>query len=159
MRADAVTVNPYLGFDAVEPFLRHPDSGTIVLCRTSNPGARDLQDLLVDGQPLYTHVARRIREWGEIGEVGLVVGATYPEELATVRSVVGDLPILVPGIGAQGGDLESSVRAGRVVGADGTAGGLMISSSRAVLYASAGDDFADAARAEAERTRDAIRAT
>jgi orotidine-5'-phosphate decarboxylase len=152
--AHAVTVNPYLGGDSVEPFLRHGDGGTIVLCRTSNPGARDLQDLLVDGEPLYTHVARRIVEWGEIGEVGLVVGATYPEELATVRSIVGDLPLLVPGVGAQGGDTEASVRAGRLPGGH----GMMINSSRAVLYASSGTDFAQAARAEAQRTRDAIRA-
>ena len=152
--AHAVTVNPYLGGDSVEPFLRHEGRGTIVLCRTSNPGARDLQDLLVDDQPLYTHVARRIVEWGEIGEVGLVVGATYPDELAAVRGIVGDLPLLVPGIGAQGGDLEASVRAGRLPGG----GGMMINSSRAVLYASSGDDFAEAARAEAARTRDAINA-
>jgi orotidine-5'-phosphate decarboxylase len=156
--AHAVTVNPYLGGDSVEPFLRHAGGGTIVLCRTSNPGARDLQDLLVDGDPLYTHVARRIVEWGEIGEVGLVVGATYPDELATVRSLVGDLPLLVPGIGAQGGDLEASVRAGRVPSSDGGSGGMMINSSRAVLYAGSGTDFAEAARAEAQRTRDAIRA-
>jgi orotidine-5'-phosphate decarboxylase len=156
--AHAVTVNPYLGGDSVEPFLRHEGGGTIVLCRTSNPGARDLQDLLVDGEPLYTHVARRIVEWSAIGEVGLVVGATYPDELATVRSIVGDLPLLVPGIGAQGGDLEASVRAGRVPSPDGRATGMMINSSRAVLYASSGPDFADAARAEAQRTRDAIRA-
>lgn len=151
--AHAVTVNPYLGGDSVEPFLRHERGGTIVLCRTSNPGARDLQDLLVDGEPLYTHAARRIVEWGAIGEVGLVVGATYPEELATVRGIVGDLPLLVPGIGAQGGDLEASVRTGRLPGGH----GMMINSSRAVLYASSGDDFAEAARAEAQRTRDAIR--
>jgi orotidine-5'-phosphate decarboxylase len=163
--AHAVTVNPYLGTDALEPFLRHPGTGTIVLCRTSNPGAGDFQDLMVDGSPLYAHVARRAAtEWATMGDVGLVVGATYPSELAEVRSIVGDLPLLVPGIGAQGGDLESSVRAGRVHDdsgpgpGTGPATGLMVNSSRAVLYASSGDDFAAAARAEAERTRDAINA-
>jgi orotidine-5'-phosphate decarboxylase len=153
--AHAVTVNPYLGTDALEPFLRHRGTGTIVLCRTSNPGSGDFQSLLVDGEPLYVHVARRAAtEWSKIGDVGLVVGATYPDELATVRSVAGDLPLLVPGVGAQGGDLEASVRAGRLP--DG--GGMIVNSSRAVLYASAGGDFAEAARREAERTRDAINA-
>lgn len=153
--AQAVTVNPYLGTDALEPFLRHPGTGTIVLCRTSNPGSGDFQSLLVDGAPLYTHVARRAAtEWSSIGDVALVVGATYPSELETVRAIVGDLPLLVPGIGAQGGDLEASVRAGRLP--DG--GGMIINSSRAILYASSGEDFAEAARHEATRTRDAINA-
>jgi len=153
--AQAVTVSPYLGTDAVEPFLRHPDGAVLVLCRTSNPGSGDFQSLLLDDEPLYVHVARRVAtEWNTIGECGLVVGATYPDELRHVRSIVGDLPILVPGIGAQGGDVGASVEAGTT--SDGT--GLMVSSSRAVLYASNGDDFADAARAEALRTRDALRA-
>jgi len=151
--AHAVTVNPYLGTDSVEPFLRHPNGGVFVLCRTSNPGSGDFQALTVDGEPLYQHIARRVAaEWNEIGDCGLVVGATYPAELRTVRSIVGDLPLLVPGVGAQGGDVAATVRAGH----DATGFGMVINSSRAVLYASSGADFADAARAEALATRDAI---
>ena len=153
--ADAVTVNPYLGTDSVEPFLRHDGKGVILLCRTSNRGGDDFQSLLVDGAPLYTRVAERIaNHWSTLGECGLVVGATYPAELGTVRDIVGDLPILVPGVGAQGGDVASTVAAGR----SSTGLGLIISSSRAVLYASSGDDFADAARRVAESTLDEIRA-
>lgn len=152
--ADAVTVNPYLGTDSVEPFLRHEGKGTIVLCRTSNPGGDDFQSLLVDGEPLYTRVASRVADqWSRMGEVGLVVGATYPAEMAVVRDIVGDLPLLVPGIGAQGGDVDATVRAGQ-----NSAGlGLMISTSRAVLYASAGEDYAEAAARVATATRDEIR--
>lgn len=153
--AHVVTVNPYLGTDSVEPFLRHPDGGVFVLCRTSNPGSGDFQSLQVDGEPLYLHVARRVAtEWNDIGDCGLVVGATYPAELEQVRAIVGDLPLLVPGVGAQGGDVEATVRAG----ADRQGRGMVVNSSRAVLYASSGDDFAEAARAEAVATRDAIRA-
>ncbi|HQZ36762.1 MAG TPA: orotidine-5'-phosphate decarboxylase [Ilumatobacteraceae bacterium] len=152
--AHVVTVNPYLGTDSVEPFLRHPDGGVFVLCRTSNPGSGDFQSLSVDGEPLYLHIARRVAtEWNEIGDCGLVVGATYPGELREVRAIVGDLPLLVPGIGAQGGDVQATVEAG----ADSTGFGMVINSSRAILYASNGPDFADAARAEAVATRDAIR--
>jgi orotidine-5'-phosphate decarboxylase len=152
--AQAVTVNPYLGTDSIEPFLRHRDGGVFVLCRTSNPGSGDFQSLDVDGEPLYLHVARRVAtEWNEIGDCGLVVGATYPDELRQVRAIVGDLPVLVPGIGAQGGDIDATVAAGH----DSTGYGMVISSSRAVLYASQGADFAEAAAAEAEATRDAIR--
>ena len=151
--AHAVTVNPYLGTDAVEPFLRHSDSGTIVLCRTSNPGSGDFQSLIVDGDPLYVHVARRVaNEWSAIGDCGLVVGATYPDELRQVRDIVGDLPILVPGIGAQGGDIAATVAAGR----DSTGYGMVINNARAVIHASSGADFAAAARAAAMATRDAI---
>jgi len=151
--ADAVTVNPYLGTDAVAPFLERADKGAFFLCRTSNPGGADLQNLVVDGRPLYAHVAELIAQrWSTMGPSGLVVGATYPAELAAVRAIVGDLPLLVPGIGAQGGDIDAAVAAGAT--ADGT--GLVINSSRAILYASSGDDFAQAARREAERTRDAI---
>ncbi|MEN9822772.1 MAG: orotidine 5-phosphate decarboxylase protein [Actinomycetota bacterium] len=151
--AHVVTVNPYLGGDSVEPFLRHPDGGVFVLCRTSNPGSGDFQSLVVDGDPLYLHVARRVaHEWNNIGDCGLVVGATYPEELARVRAEVGDLPLLVPGVGAQGGDVDATVAAG--TNADGF--GMVVNSSRAILYASRGDDFASAARAEALRTRDAL---
>ena len=153
-RAHAVTVNPYLGTDSVEPFLRHPDGGVFVLCRTSNPGSGDFQSLMVDGEPLYAHVARRVaHEWNEIGDCGLVVGATYPAELAAVRAIVGDLPLLVPGVGAQGGDVSATVGAGR----DAQGFGMVINSSRAVLYASSGDDFAEAAREGAISTRDEIR--
>ncbi|MFI4970149.1 MAG: orotidine-5'-phosphate decarboxylase [Lysobacterales bacterium] len=144
--ADAVTVNPYLGRDSVQPFLDRADKGVIILCRTSNPGARDLQDLDVGGRKLYQHVAETVaREWNANGNCALVVGATYPGELADVRHRVGELPLLVPGVGAQGGDVEAVVRNGKT--ADGS--GLMISSSRAILYASNGGDFADAARTAA----------
>ncbi len=153
--AHAVTVNPYLGFDAVEPFLRHDGGGIFVLCRTSNPGSADLQDLDVGGRPLYQHVAALVAdEWSRHGECGLVVGATWPGELTAVRQLVGDLPILLPGIGAQGGDIAASVAAGAT--ADGF--GMAMSSSRAILHASDGADFAEAARAEAERTVAAIKA-
>jgi orotidine-5'-phosphate decarboxylase len=153
--ADAVTVNPYLGFDAIEPFLGHAGRAIFVLCRTSNPGSGDFQDLLVDGRPLYQHVAGRVaEEWSGAGECGLVVGATWPGELAEVRAIVGDLPILVPGIGAQGGDIEATLAAG----VDSSGAGLLLSSSRAILHASAGADFAEAARAAAGRTLAQIRA-
>ena len=152
--AHVVTVNPYLGTDSVEPFLRHPDGGVFVLCRTSNPGSGDFQSLVSDGEPLYQHVARRVAtEWNEIGDCGLVVGATYPDELRQVRAIVGDLPLLVPGVGAQGGDVQATVEAGT----DASGHGMVINSSRAILYASKADDFAEAARSEAIATRDAIR--
>ena len=153
--AHVVTVNPYLGGDSVEPFLRHPNGGVFVLCRTSNPGSGDFQSLPVDGRPLYLHVAQRVaREWQQLGDCGLVVGATYPAELAEVRALVGDLPLLVPGVGAQGGDIAATVQAGR----DSAGHGMAVNSSRAILYASPAADFAEAARAEAIRTRDALRA-
>ena len=154
--ADAVTLSPYMGYDTVAPYLEYEGRGAILLCRTSNPGGDDLQSLLLapDGRPLYLKVADLVaNRWNAGGQCGLVVGATYPEELAAVRAAVGDLPILVPGIGAQGGDLEASVAAGAT-----SAGGLMVSSSRAVLYAGKGEDYADAARRVAIETRDAIRA-
>jgi orotidine-5'-phosphate decarboxylase len=152
-RADAVTVNPYLGRDSVQPFLDRADKGVIVLCRTSNPGARDLQDLDTGGKPLYRHVAQLVaREWNANGNCALVVGATYPDELREVREIVGDMTILVPGIGAQGGDVQAVVRNGKNAQGD----GLIISSSRAILYADNGADFADAARAEARKLRDEI---
>jgi orotidine-5'-phosphate decarboxylase len=142
--ADAVTVNPYLGRDSVEPFLKHADKGVIILCRTSNPGARDFQDLSVGpDRKLFQHVAETVaKDWNANGNCMLVVGATYPEELADIRARVGDLPFLVPGVGAQGGDVAKAMQAGKT--AAGT--GLVISSSRAILYASSGDDFAEAAR-------------
>lgn len=151
--ADAVTVNPYLGGDTLEPFLKWADRGVIVLCRTSNPGARDFQDLKVDGKPLYRVVAERAAsQWNARRNCLLVIGATYPAELAEVRDVVGDMPFLVPGIGAQGGDVAAAVRAGRTP--DGR--GLLVNSSRAILYASAGEDFADAAREATRSLRDEI---
>ena len=153
--ADAVTVNPYLGTDSIEPYLRYEGRGVLVLCRTSNPGGDDFQSLDVGGEPLFGRVARRAAtEWSSIGECGLVVGATYPRELGTVRSIIADMPVLVPGVGAQGGDVAATVAQGATT--DGF--GLVINSSRAVLYASSGSDFADAARREAVATRDAIRA-
>ncbi len=155
--ADAVTVNPYMGFDSVAPYLEWQDRGAIVLCRTSNPGGSDLQFLSVDGKPLYQHVADLVaHKWNRNGQCALVVGATFPNELAQVRAIVGDMPLLVPGIGAQGGDIEATVKAGRT--AAGT--GMMINSSRAILYAKAaqGEDFAAAARRVAQETRDAINA-
>lgn len=151
--ADAVTVNPYLGGDTLQPFLAWQDRGVIVLCRTSNPGARDFQDLSVDGKRLYRVVAEKaVSDWNANRNCLLVIGATYPAELAEVRAVVGDLPFLVPGIGAQGGDVEAAVKAGRTP--DGR--GLLINSSRAILYASAGEDFAEAARDATRRLRDEI---
>ncbi|GAB6195832.1 orotidine-5'-phosphate decarboxylase [Lysobacter xanthus] len=153
--ADAVTANPYLGRDALQPFLDRADRGVIILCRTSNPGAGELQDLLVAGRPLYQHVAEKAAiEWNANGNVALVVGATWPEQLSEVRALVKDVPLLVPGVGAQGGDAAAVVSHAKTP--DGT--GLMISSSRAVLYASRGDDYAEAAAAAARQLRDAINA-
>jgi orotidine-5'-phosphate decarboxylase len=156
--ADAVTVNPYMGFDSVEPYMEWQERGVIILCRTSNPGGSDLQFLNVDGKPLYQHVAQLVADkWNRNGQCGLVVGATFPEELAQVRAIVGDMPLLVPGIGAQGGDIRATMAAGST--ANGT--GMMINSSRAILYAEPdehmGEDFAQAARRVALETRDAIR--
>jgi orotidine-5'-phosphate decarboxylase len=151
--ADAVTVNPYLGFDSFEPFLNYKDRGVILLCRTSNAGAADLQDLIVDGAALYERVASlAARKWNQHGNCLLVVGATWPEQMAKIRSIVGEMPLLVPGVGAQGGDIEKLVKAGQTKA--GT--GLIVSSSRAILYASSGDDFADAARQETDRLRKLI---
>jgi orotidine-5'-phosphate decarboxylase len=150
--ADAATCNPYLGTDAVGPLLAR--GAVFAICRTSNPGAGELQDLEVGGRPLYERVADMVAtRWSALGECGLVVGATYPEQLRSVRAIVGELPILVPGVGAQGGDLAASVLAGTTT--DGT--GLLVSSSREILYASAGEDYAAAARAVALRTATAIR--
>jgi orotidine-5'-phosphate decarboxylase len=155
--ADAVTVNPYMGYDSIAPYLEWKDRGVIILCRTSNPGGSDLQFLNVDGKPLYQHVAQLVAEkWNTNGQCGLVVGATFPEELAQVRKIVGGMPLLVPGIGAQGGDILATVTAGKA--ADGS--GMMINSSRAILYArmnqKADEDFAQAARRVAHETRETI---
>ncbi len=153
--ADAVTVNPYMGHDSIEPWLEWSDRGVFLLCRTSNPGGDDLQALrLADGVRLYERVAELAAgRWNRNGQLGLVVGATYPAELARVRELAPSLPLLVPGIGAQGGDVEASVRAGR----DAQGYGMLVNSSRAILYAGTGEDFAAAAADVARETRDAIR--
>lgn len=151
--ADAATVNPYLGRDSVQPFLERRDRGVVVLCRTSNPGSGEFQDLRCEGLPLYQHVALRVaRDWNVHGNCMLVVGATWPDELRQVRALVGDLPFLVPGVGAQGGDVQAVLANG--ASSDGS--GLVISSSRAILYAGSGADFAEAARAAAQAQRDEI---
>ncbi len=152
-QADAVTANPYLGRDSLQPFLDRADKGVIILCRTSNAGAGDLQDLPVDGRPLYQRVAEKIaREWNGNGNCALVVGATWPSQLREVRALVGDIPFLVPGVGAQGGDVEAVVKNAKT--ADGT--GLVVSSSRAILYATNGNDFAEVAGNAAKTLRDEI---
>jgi orotidine-5'-phosphate decarboxylase len=154
-RADAVTVNPYMGFDSIEPYLAHEGKGVIVLCRTSNPGGSDLQFLETGGRPLYQVVASLAAEkWNASGQLGLVVGATFPKEIEIVRGVVGDMPLLIPGIGAQGGDVEATVRAGRTS----SGRGMMINSSRAILYAGKDERFAEAAARAALETRDKINA-
>lgn len=150
---DAVTAHVYQGYDAVEPLLRYRDRGVFILCKTSNPNSGQLQDrVLEDGQTVAAQVARWAGEWNAAGNIGLVVGATYPEQLAATRRLAPDLPILVPGVGAQAGDLEASVRGG----VDARNAGLLINASRAISYASAGDDFQEAARREALRLRAAI---
>jgi len=165
-QADAVTLSPYMGFDSVEPFLRHEGKGVILLCRTSNPGGDDLQNLSLEGgERLYERVARLAAgPWNRNGQIGLVVGATYPAEVARVRELAPTLPLLIPGVGAQGGDAAATVQAGwhgRVrpdgAGHD-TTGPIIVNSSRAVLYASAGADFAQAARQVADATRQQLNA-
>lgn len=153
-RADSVTLSPYMGSDSVEPYHAYPDRGLFLLCRTSNPGGNDLQFLQTEKQEaLFETVATlATTAWNPHVQVGLVVGATYPEEIRKVRQRVGDAPLLVPGIGAQGGDLNNTVRNGL----DSQGWGLLINSSRAILYASSGLQFAQAAGQEAERTRSAI---
>lgn len=151
--ADAVTLNPYMGRDSAQPFLQRGDRGCVFLCHTSNPGARDFQELDVGGEPLYQRIARTIAdEWNVDGNCSLVVGATFPEELKVIRGIVGDMPLLIPGIGAQGGDVEATVRNGKT--ADGS--GLMINSSRGILYASSGAGYAEAAREAARELLDTI---
>ncbi len=181
-RADAVTLSPYMGFDSIEPYLAYAGKGVILLCRTSNPGGGDLQSLRVvaagdasapdagrtgapdDGratasgatpEQLFERVARLAAgPWNASGELGLVVGATFPRELRRVREIVGEMPLLVPGVGAQGGDIDAVVDAG----ATAQGSGMMVNSSRAILYASAGEDFAAVAAGAARATRDALRA-
>ncbi len=154
--ADAVTLSPFMGFDSVQPYLKYHDKGAFLLCRTSNKGGDDLQNQRlssVEGQPLlYEHVARLAQgPWNLNGQLGLVVGATYPQEIERVRSIAPTLPLLIPGVGAQGGDAAATVRAGWRADAP-----IIVNSSRAILYASSGDDFAQAARAIALTTRDVL---
>lgn len=150
---DAITVHPTLGAEALEPFLSRADKGVIVLCRTSNPGAGEFQDLIVDDEPLYLKVAGNVAtKWNTNGNCAVVVGATYPNELRRVRQVVGDMPILIPGIGAQGGDVEQTVKAGR----DSRGRGMIINSSRGIIFASSGADFAEAAFRETDKLDDMI---
>ncbi len=162
--ADAVTVHPYLGAEAMQPFLDCKDKGVFVLCRTSNPGAGEFQDIkiemgpiLLDGdpryRPLYQVVVQSVAgKWNKNGNCALVVGATYPDELSKVRRIAGDMPILIPGVGAQGGDVEKTVTAGK----DSRGMGMIINSSRGIIFASSGTDFAEAARRETQKLHDAI---
>jgi orotidine-5'-phosphate decarboxylase len=153
LQADALTVQPYAGFAALKPLFERPEKGVLVWCRSSNEGAGEFQDLMVDGEPLYLHVARRCAsEWNENGNCGLIVGATYPEEIARVREAAPELPFLIPGTGAQGGYLEKSVAAAK----DLRGAGFVLSVSRAVLYASSGPDFAEAAGTRAREFHDVI---
>ncbi len=156
--ADAVTLSPFMGFDSVAPYLAYPGKGAFLLCRTSNPGGDDLQNqrlASVDGQPLlYEHIAGLVQgPWNKNGQLGLVVGATYPAEIERVRALAPTVPLLIPGVGAQGGDAAATVRAGWRPN-----GPIVVNSSRAILYASNGADFAAAARREAIKTRDMLQA-
>jgi orotidine-5'-phosphate decarboxylase len=157
-QADAVTLSPFMGFDSIEPYLHYADKGLILLCRTSNPGGSDLQaQKLEGGDRLFERIARLAAgAWNRNGQLGLVVGATYPAEIEQVRQLAPTLPLLIPGIGAQGGDAAATVRAGWRGAAGQTTGPIIVSSSRAILYASSGDDFASAARTAAQATRQAL---
>ena len=159
--ADAVTLSPFMGFDSVAPYLKHEGKGAFLLCRTSNPGGNDLQNQRlgsVEGSPLlYEHVAKLAQgPWNLNGQLGLVVGATYPAEIERVRAIAPTLPMLIPGVGAQGGDAVATVRAGWRGNANGSTGAIIVNSSRAILYASAGDDYSAAARRVALQTRDTL---
>jgi orotidine-5'-phosphate decarboxylase len=161
--ADAVTLSPFMGFDSVQPYLKFHGKGAFLLCRTSNPGGDDLQNQRlssVEGQPLlYEHVAKLAQgPWNLNGQLGLVVGATYPKEIERVRELAPTLPLLIPGVGAQGGDAVATVKAGLRVQGDNTTGPIIVNSSRAILYASRADDFANAARQVALQTRDVLQA-
>lgn len=153
LRCDAITLHPYLGKESIKPFLDQKDKGIIILCRTSNSGAGEYQDLEVNGKPLFQIVAEHItNDWNFNGNCGLVVGATYPDELKIVRHIVGEMPILIPGIGAQGGDVEKTVK----VGVDKEGYNAIINSSRGIIFASKGIDFAEAARKETMKLKDEI---
>ena len=161
--ADAVTLSPFMGYDSVQPYLKYAGKGAFLLCRTSNPGGDDLQNqhlASVEGHPrVYEHIARLAQgPWNLNGQLGLVVGATYPAEIQRVRELAPTLPLLIPGVGAQGGDAVATIRAGYRADGGITHGAVIVNSSRAVLYASSGEDFAAAARAEALRTRDMLNA-
>ena len=161
--ADAVTLSPFMGFDSVEPYLKYQGKGAFLLCRTSNPGGDDLQSQRlssVPGEPLlYEHVARLAQgPWNLNGQLGLVVGATYPAEIERVRAIAPTMPLLIPGVGAQGGDAAATVRAGWRGNAQATVAPIIVNSSRAILYASSGPDFAQAARREAAKTRELLQA-
>ena len=161
--ADAVTLSPFMGFDSVQPYLKFHGKGAFLQCRTSNPGGDDLQNQRlssVEGQPLlYEHVAKLAQgPWNLNGQLGLVVGATYPKEIERVRELAPTLPLLIPGVGAQGGDAVATVKAGLRVQGDNTTGPIIVNSSRAILYASRADDFANAARQVALQTRDVLQA-
>jgi len=163
-QADCVTLSPFMGFDSVLPYLKYEGKGAYLLCRTSNPGGDDLQSqrlTSVDGQPLlYEHIARLAQgPWNVNGQLGLVVGATYPAEIARVREIAPTLPLLIPGVGAQGGDAKATVQAGLTAKAGSCDGLISVNSSRAILYASSGANFAEAARAEAIRTRELLNAS
>jgi orotidine-5'-phosphate decarboxylase len=158
--ADALTLSPFMGFDSIAPYLRYEDKGLILLCRTSNPGGADLQaQRLASGELVYEHIARLAQgAWNTSGQLGLVVGATYPAEIERVRLLAPTLPLLIPGIGAQGGDAGATVRAGWRGHQGDTVAPIVVNSSRAVLYAGAGDDFAAAARRAAMAARDELHA-
>jgi orotidine-5'-phosphate decarboxylase len=153
LNADAVTLQPYLGHEALQPFLERSDKSSIILCRTSNPGAGEFQDLKIGDTPLYKIVAEEVtKKWNKNGNCMMVVGATYPEELAEIRKIAGDMTFLVPGVGAQGGDVEKTLRAGL----NSQKKGLIISSSRGIIFASSNDDFAEKAKEEATKLKDEI---
>jgi orotidine-5'-phosphate decarboxylase len=153
LRADALTVTPYLGGEPLQPFFDRANKGVIVLCHTSNPGADEIQALPVGGTPLYQVVAQKAaKDWNGQGNCCVMVGATYPEELQKVRAIVGDMPILIAGVGAQNGDLEKTVRAGK----DGRGRGFILNASRSIIFASQGTDFAELARVRAQELHEAI---
>ncbi len=153
LRADAITVNPYQGGEALKPFLDREEKGVIVWCRSSNTGAGEFQDLLVDGKPLYQHVAKQVaKEWNTNGNCGLVVGSTYPEELREVRAIAGDMPILIPGVGAQNGDLQKTLKNGF----DNRRRGLIVNATRSIIFASREKDFAEVAAKKAQELHDEI---
>ena len=149
---DVVTVNPYLGWDSIGPFVHDEEKGVFVLCLTSNPSAQDFQYRMVEGKPFYQRVAEKVLEWNSNQNCGLVVGATHPEELKKIREIAQDLPFLIPGIGAQGGDLESTILGGTDIHGE----MAIVNSSRGILYASSGDDFAETARNEALKLKNAM---
>lgn len=150
---DGITVNPYLGYDSLEPFLQYKDKGIFLLCRTSNPGAKDFQDLKCNGKPLYQIVAHKAVEWNVNGNLGVVAGATFPKELVIIRKIIGaEMPMLIPGVGTQTGDLQKAVEGG--INSKGEL--ALISASRSIIFASSGEDFAEAARAAALTLKEEI---